>query len=204
MRKPESRPILTIHGFFAGFATSLSIIISFVAGVLLFSNAVTLPFVIGGTIVLGATYMYNLPDKSGPSAPLYKAIPLSPLPEQDESVNAFAVDMSQNHSMHSESAVSQRHGHAPMHSPVVPYDPNYPFAPYPNKAGKPPQFSNLSPFLPSSKAETGGSEAFPIPAHVLEDGMISPKSPVPNGDSPFVPSFATMGSESATPVSQKS
>ncbi|WWC89120.1 uncharacterized protein L201_004038 [Kwoniella dendrophila CBS 6074] len=44
-----------------GFATSLSIVISFLASVALFSYPITLAFVTGSTIVLAATYMYNSP-----------------------------------------------------------------------------------------------------------------------------------------------
>lgn len=46
-----------------GFATSLSIIISFLASVALFSFSMTPSFIVGATTVLGATWMYNQPDK---------------------------------------------------------------------------------------------------------------------------------------------
>ncbi|KAI8998649.1 nucleotide-sugar transporter-domain-containing protein [Trametes punicea] len=45
-----------------GFATSLSIVISFLASVALFNFQMTLTFVLGSTIVLVATWMYNQPD----------------------------------------------------------------------------------------------------------------------------------------------
>ncbi|EIW70534.1 hypothetical protein TREMEDRAFT_22759, partial [Tremella mesenterica DSM 1558] len=45
-----------------GFATSLSIIISFLASVALFSYPITVAFVVGSSIVLLATYMYNAPS----------------------------------------------------------------------------------------------------------------------------------------------
>ncbi|KAF8511380.1 nucleotide-sugar transporter-domain-containing protein, partial [Gautieria morchelliformis] len=44
-----------------GFATSLSIIISFIASVILFDFTVTLAFVIGACVVLGSTWLYNQP-----------------------------------------------------------------------------------------------------------------------------------------------
>lgn len=44
-----------------GFATSLSIVISFLASVGLFAYPITPAFVLGSTIVLGATWMYNQP-----------------------------------------------------------------------------------------------------------------------------------------------
>ncbi|WVR06857.1 hypothetical protein IAU60_003893 [Kwoniella sp. DSM 27419] len=50
-----------------GFATSLSIVISFLASVALFSYPITVTFIMGASIVLFATYMYNSP--SLPSAP---------------------------------------------------------------------------------------------------------------------------------------
>lgn len=47
--------------FRKGFATSLSIVISFLASVALFSYPITLAFVTGSSIVLAATFMYNSP-----------------------------------------------------------------------------------------------------------------------------------------------
>ena len=47
-----------------GFATSLSIIISFLASVALFSYPITLAFIAGSTIVLAATFMYNTPAQA--------------------------------------------------------------------------------------------------------------------------------------------
>ena len=45
-----------------GFATSLSIVISFLASVALFNFQMTLTFILGSTVVLVATWMYNQPD----------------------------------------------------------------------------------------------------------------------------------------------
>lgn len=45
-----------------GFATSLSIVISFLASVALFNFQMTVSFVLGSTVVLVATWMYNQPD----------------------------------------------------------------------------------------------------------------------------------------------
>ncbi|KAK7693467.1 hypothetical protein QCA50_003035 [Cerrena zonata] len=47
-----------------GFATSLSIVISFLASVALFNFQMTLTFILGSTVVLVATWMYNQPDNS--------------------------------------------------------------------------------------------------------------------------------------------
>ena len=44
-----------------GFATSLSIVISFVASVILFEFTITLAFVVGACVVLGSTWLYNQP-----------------------------------------------------------------------------------------------------------------------------------------------
>ena len=46
-----------------GFATSLSIVLSFLASVALFNLPITLSFLVGAGVVLGATWMYNVPDK---------------------------------------------------------------------------------------------------------------------------------------------
>lgn len=51
-----------------GFATSLSIVLSFFAGVILFDSQLTLGFVVGCSIVLASTYAYNLPAKPVPPA----------------------------------------------------------------------------------------------------------------------------------------
>lgn len=45
-----------------GFATSLAIVLSFIAGVILFEFQVTASFLLGTCIVVGATYLYNQPD----------------------------------------------------------------------------------------------------------------------------------------------
>lgn len=50
-----------------GFATSLSIVISFVASVVLFDFRVSGIFMLGSSVVLAATYLYNMPPAS-PSA----------------------------------------------------------------------------------------------------------------------------------------
>ncbi|WVQ73939.1 hypothetical protein IAR50_003520 [Cryptococcus sp. DSM 104548] len=52
-----------------GFATSLSIVISFMASVALFSYPITLTFVLGASTVLFATYSYNAPAPANSLAP---------------------------------------------------------------------------------------------------------------------------------------
>lgn len=49
-----------------GFATSLSIVISFLASVALFDFQITFTFVLGSVIVLIATWLYNQPGRSNP------------------------------------------------------------------------------------------------------------------------------------------
>jgi UDP-sugar transporter A1/2/3 len=46
-----------------GFATSLSIVLSFLASIALFDFTLTATFIIGSTTVLGATWLYNQPPK---------------------------------------------------------------------------------------------------------------------------------------------
>ncbi|KAK4058589.1 hypothetical protein OIO90_000033 [Microbotryomycetes sp. JL221] len=50
-----------------GFATSLAIILSFCAGVILFDFQVTTSFLVGTVVVVGATYLYNQPDSRSTS-----------------------------------------------------------------------------------------------------------------------------------------
>ena len=51
-----------------GFATSLSIIISFLASVILFSYPITAAFLIGSSLVLASTYLYNSTAAAPPAA----------------------------------------------------------------------------------------------------------------------------------------
>ena len=80
-----------------GFATSLSIIISFLASVALFNFSITPSFVVGATTVLGATWMYNQPEKpprptmdgrasslSYPGSPVCSDEPIIGMPELDK------------------------------------------------------------------------------------------------------------------------
>jgi len=50
-----------------GFATSLSIVLSFLASVALFDFRITLAFIVGSTTVLAATWMYNQADMKTPN-----------------------------------------------------------------------------------------------------------------------------------------
>ncbi|KAJ1309813.1 hypothetical protein OPQ81_006578 [Rhizoctonia solani] len=51
-----------------GFATSLSIVLSFLASVALFDFRITLAFVVGSSTVLAATWMYNQADMKSPNS----------------------------------------------------------------------------------------------------------------------------------------
>lgn len=64
-----------------GFATSLSIVLSFLASVALFDYHLTLAFMIGASIVLAATFLYNSPFTPEPLARTSVAVtPGSPIP----------------------------------------------------------------------------------------------------------------------------
>lgn len=52
-----------------GFATSLSIVISFLASVVLFNFHITLSFLVGSSVVLTATWLYNRPESKDPIVP---------------------------------------------------------------------------------------------------------------------------------------
>ncbi|BGO89733.1 hypothetical protein NBRC10512_004388 [Rhodotorula toruloides] len=61
-----------------GFATSLAIVLSFCAGIVLFDFQVTLSFLVGTCMVVASTYMYNSPDaprRSGTDSPLPSSLP---------------------------------------------------------------------------------------------------------------------------------
>jgi Nucleotide-sugar transporter len=51
-----------------GFATSLSIVLSFLASVELFDLPITISFLVGASVVLGATWMYNMSDPQNASS----------------------------------------------------------------------------------------------------------------------------------------
>lgn len=50
-----------------GFATSLAIVLSFLAGVVLFEFQVTTTFVVGTAIVIGSTYLFTSPEAEPPA-----------------------------------------------------------------------------------------------------------------------------------------
>jgi len=60
-----------------GFATSLSIVLSFLASVILFNYTLTVAFMLGASIVLAATFMYNRPV---PERTSVAVAPGSPIP----------------------------------------------------------------------------------------------------------------------------
>ncbi|KAM0753678.1 nucleotide-sugar transporter [Meredithblackwellia eburnea MCA 4105] len=91
-----------------GFATALSIVLSFAAGVLLFDFQVTTSFLIGTAVVVGATMLYNQPDfnatggimllpsptlsTSGQNSPTFSSsFPRSTTPKVLSRANSFSV-----------------------------------------------------------------------------------------------------------------
>jgi len=60
-----------------GFATSLSIVLSFLASVALFDFRITLSFVIGASTVLAATWMYNQPTPPSSTLPSAASSPVT-------------------------------------------------------------------------------------------------------------------------------
>lgn len=169
----------------SGFATSLSIIISFMAGVVLFNFQVTTPFLIGCSMVLTATWFYNQPEggdsRSKPAA--YRKVPLAP-PELR--TNGHVRATSQSYSVDvGNSSPDMRRFTGVSDAGSTGEDPVYPYTSYPNASGQPPKFINLSPFInassQASNANTGGLVGGTGFAHLQEEN-VSPKSPIP----PFV------------------
>jgi UDP-sugar transporter A1/2/3 len=62
-----------------GFATSISILLSFLASVILFDFHLTPAFIVGASTVMGATWMYNQPQKT-PESDIYSRGRKSPFP----------------------------------------------------------------------------------------------------------------------------
>lgn len=63
-RVPDSAltPTTRSDNIMKGFATSLAIVLSFCAGIILFDFNVTLSFLVGTAMVVASTYLYNQPD----------------------------------------------------------------------------------------------------------------------------------------------
>ncbi|CAD6564213.1 MAG: hypothetical protein CYPHOPRED_003221 [Cyphobasidiales sp. Tagirdzhanova-0007] len=151
-----------------GFATSLSIIISFAAGVILFQFPVTLPFLVGCSIVLASTYYYNQPEGETPPKPRMSTNSYQPTStglKTNDLKGAFAVEFEAADPLSLSSGPHRRHLSVDQGGT----DPSYPFAEYSNKVGEAPRFINLAPFA-------SAGVAVPLEADV------SPRSPVP----PFV------------------
>lgn len=161
-----------------GFATSLSILISFIAGVVLFGTEVTVPFVVGCSVVLAATWFYNQPETAATLQ--YDALSYDPmkhaLPSSTYTVNIQPAGP--ENGINGTRRMTQ--------ASDAQSDLQYPFTEYSNTLAKPPQFINLSPF----------TTPLIVTPPVMEDGLISPKSPVPPTlpDSPFVPFGMTTSS----------
>jgi len=80
-----------------GFATSLAIVLSFCAGIILFDFQVTTSFLLGTSMVVAATYLYNLPDapRRGPPE---SSLPMSlPSPSLASSKGAFTPPLYASH-----------------------------------------------------------------------------------------------------------
>jgi UDP-sugar transporter A1/2/3 len=82
-----------------GFATSISIVLSFLASVALFNYPITLAFCVGSSIVLAATYLYNAPAPAhsaprttigvDPGSPISHTAPILGEPERPSRASSF-------------------------------------------------------------------------------------------------------------------
>jgi len=105
-----------------GFATSLSIILSFVASVALFNFRVTPSFVFGAGVVLGATWMYNQPNASQSAS---KELPYPPSTTSSPASKLTSLKLTFSRAAQSKYASSSTLG-SPIDSsePILGYD-NY-------------------------------------------------------------------------------
>ncbi|KAF7337913.1 UDP-galactose transporter [Mycena venus] len=147
-----------------GFATSLSIILSFLASVALFHFRITPSFIIGATTVLCATWMYNQPpgqeplaivtlttSASGRSTPF----PGTPVDSTDPILGQFPVRKGSSPRLFGVSSTTDLHaglGVTPGHSPwgsvrsspyASPY-PSRPASPHPPPQRSPPRTPMLN------------------------------------------------------------
>ncbi|KAM0792551.1 hypothetical protein ACM66B_005216 [Microbotryomycetes sp. NB124-2] len=98
-----------------GFATSLAIILSFCAGVILFEFQVTTSFLVGTVVVVGATYLYNQPDQR-PSSAQYTPLQ-SVTPEGSPRIVHVPNSSSSNRVYPSSSSSSSKHFSHHQHGP---------------------------------------------------------------------------------------
>lgn len=76
-----------------GFATSLAIVLSFIAGIMLFDFQVTTSFVLGTLIVIGSTYLFTSADSSPSRGPI--------LPSRPSPISLPAPSNGSRHQAHS-------------------------------------------------------------------------------------------------------
>lgn len=174
-----------------GFATSLSIIISFLAGVILFNFQVTFPFILGCSIVLGATYYYNQPESESAGSGRMRSsnLPYAPIPLRDDvgdsvrGPSGFAVSVGNGHDESRLDGGNGMHAGGPpklnvaVSSTAGAGDPPYPYADYPNRSGIQPKFINLAPFASPKVAPPLAhdvSPCSPVPPHVENSPFGSP------------------------------
>ncbi|KAI0064542.1 hypothetical protein BV25DRAFT_1989825 [Artomyces pyxidatus] len=146
-----------------GFATSLSIVISFLASVALFHFRITASFIVGASVVLAATWLYSQPD--GKRVPFFRARRSSAAADLPF---ALASTPSSSSSVSSSGSSSPSATFATM-APLHPY-PTYPTRPMP-----------LS-LVPSLGRRTPSQSPFSSPTTPTPNGRIftDPERSVPH------------------------
>ncbi|KAK4053142.1 hypothetical protein OIV83_001877 [Microbotryomycetes sp. JL201] len=112
-----------------GFATSLAIILSFCAGVILFDFQVTTSFLVGTVVVVGATYLYNQPD-ARPSGAQYTPLQ-SVTPESSPRVHVPNVSSNPSSRVYPKHAPAESISHSAARPMFANSPPTYRRAPNP-------------------------------------------------------------------------
>ncbi|GAA5931550.1 uncharacterized protein JCM15063_001499 [Sporobolomyces koalae] len=191
-----------------GFATSLAIVLSFVAGVILFDFQVTTSFLVGTAMVVAATYLYNLPD--APARRAGTALPSS-LPSAPNSLPSnrnFSIPSSMGG--YPMSLVNQNSSSDSTYPPQSPafaiHSSNANTAPATNPAYRRQNPQHLPPGAQTPDVSVPFSAFSPLEqalANSNSSGPISPPNSVPNSTSHSASSSYSI-SRSTTPVPQVS
>ncbi|KAJ7811390.1 nucleotide-sugar transporter-domain-containing protein [Mycena olivaceomarginata] len=145
-----------------GFATSLSIVLSFLASVALFHFRITPSFVIGATTVLCATWMYNQPPGQEPQIALTLAssgrstpFPGTPIDSKSDPIlGHFPTPKRKSSSLFGSNSTTDLHSLGAEHSPwASPYA-----SPYPSRPVSPLPPPPRSPRL-SQHSDSGGGDS---------------------------------------------
>ncbi|GAA5833033.1 hypothetical protein JCM5353_005443 [Sporobolomyces roseus] len=195
-----------------GFATSLAIVLSFVAGVILFEFQVTTSFLVGTAMVVAATYLYNLPDaavrrglgttslpSSNPSTPSSSLQTRNFSIPGSSSMNSYPMSLASSTSTLVDSSYPPQSPAFALHSS------NSNTAPSSNQTYRRPNPQHLPPGAQTPDVSLSFQAFSPLDnaGAINANGPISPPNSVPNSTTHSASSSYSI-SRSTTPIPQVS